>query len=72
MPILRCYVDDVTMEILERLSITRGRGETPEQLAENAIADAAAQEVPPPIRGEVRAKQAAGTHRSFGTNFPRR
>lgn len=50
MPILRCYVTDDTMRILEREAIKRGREETPEQLAENAIADAAIMSVAPPIR----------------------
>lgn len=50
MPILRCYVDDRTMEILEREAVRRGRDETPEQLAESAIADAAAHCLPPHLR----------------------
>jgi hypothetical protein len=51
MPILRCYVTDDTMRILERDSVRRGRDESPEMLAENAIADAAIHSVPPPVRG---------------------
>ena len=35
MPILRCYVDDRTMHILERVAAERGR--TVEELAEAAI-----------------------------------
>lgn len=50
MPVLRCYVSDDTMKILEREAVARGRGESPETLAENAIADAAIGCVPPPVR----------------------
>jgi len=35
MPILRCHVDDQTMQILERVSAVKGR--TVEELAEAAI-----------------------------------
>jgi hypothetical protein len=50
MPVLRCYVSDDTLRILERECQRRGREETPEHLAENAIADAAIRAVPPPVR----------------------
>lgn len=53
MPILRCHVDDRTMAILEREALRRGRNETPEELAENAIADAALHAVPPQLRHAV-------------------
>lgn len=53
MPILRCYVDDVTMQILQREALRRDRGETPELLAENAIADAAMMSVPPQLREQL-------------------
>lgn len=43
MPMLNCYVDDRTLEILKREATDRQRGETPEHLAEAAIADAAIQ-----------------------------
>ncbi len=39
MPVLSCYVDDRTLEILEREA--RERGRTVEDLAEAAIAEAA-------------------------------
>lgn len=43
MPMLNCYVDDRTLEILEREAAERGRDETPEHLAESAISEAAIQ-----------------------------
>ena len=44
MPMLNCYVDEATMKVLEDAAKRRGRNETPEQLAENAIANAALEE----------------------------
>lgn len=52
MPILTCYVDDRVMMILEREA--KARDSTPEQLAENAIAEAAIRSVPPPVRDNFR------------------
>ena len=49
MPILRCYVSDDTMKILEREASVRD-GETAETLAENAIAEAAIRSVAPSVR----------------------
>lgn len=46
MPVLRCYVSDDTMRILEREIVRRGSGETPEHLAEYAIAEAAIRAAP--------------------------
>jgi hypothetical protein len=46
MPVLRCYVDARTLEILERQAQARGRGETVEQLAEAAIESEAIASLP--------------------------
>lgn len=48
MTIIHCYVDERTMEVLERESRVRGR--TVEDLAEAAIAEAALQCLPPHLR----------------------
>lgn len=44
MPVIRCYVDDRTLHILERLSVTSGR--TVEELAEAAIESEAIASLP--------------------------
>lgn len=44
MPILRCYVDDRTMHVLERIAAVSGR--TPEELAEAAIENEAIAALP--------------------------
>ena len=49
MPVLRCYVDDRTMAILERESQVRGR--TVEELAEAAIESEAIASLPGGARG---------------------
>lgn len=46
MPILRCYVDDRTLAILQEYG--ERRGQTVENLAEAAISDAALRSLPPP------------------------
>lgn len=41
MPVINCYVDEATLKILRHMATQRQRDETPEMLAENAIASAA-------------------------------
>jgi hypothetical protein len=48
MAILNCYVDDRTLHILQRFAEVDGR--TVEQLAEDAIAEAAIRSLPPHLR----------------------
>lgn len=54
MPILRCCVDDFTMEILERKALERGQ--QPVDLAEAAIENAALECVDAREREAIRAK----------------
>lgn len=50
MPILHCYVDERTLQILQAVSERDGMQRTPAQLAEDAIADAAIRALPPHLR----------------------
>jgi hypothetical protein len=55
MPILHCYVDNVTMEILRRSSERDPGSRSVEQLAEAAIADVASRALGPGETADVRA-----------------
>lgn len=57
MAILRCYVDDRTLHILERESRVSGR--SIEELAEAAIADTAIRALPPHLRMPMTAEDGA-------------
>lgn len=63
MPMLHCYVDDFTMEILKLQAIRRGQ--TPVDLAEAAIENVALESVDPRERENIRARSinAPGTDR---------
>lgn len=72
MPVLRCYVSDDTMKILEHEVIRRGRDETPEMLAENAIAEAAIRSVPLPVRENFDVRppsDASGSYMGTGSAY---